>query len=107
MTVPVPPKGSARSDGRLTEPYPDIAGKALRDLAALAARLCGAPSAVIHVLEGGHALPAAAYGDDTGEAFPFKTVIPVDDSAGRTRGTLTVQDRAVTHVSSEQGDLLA
>ncbi|HKP95416.1 MAG TPA: PAS domain S-box protein [Fibrobacteria bacterium] len=107
MTAPVPPRGSARSDGRKAGSSPEIAAKALNDLACLAARICGVPSVAIHFLENGQPFLAAACGDEPIEAFPYKTVIPVDDGEGRALGTLTILNRSVTEISSEQGHVLA
>ena len=107
MTAPVPPRGSARSDERLNKRSQDITTKALNDLASLAARLCGAPSAAIHVQESGQSIPVAIYGDETGESFPHQTVIPMNDAEGRAFATLTLLNRTVTEVSAEKGQLLA
>ncbi len=110
MTAAVPPRGSALPDGRRTEaPQAPVsrALTALNDLAALAAGLCGAPSAVIHVQEGEGRRPVAAFGDETGEDFPNQTVIPISDASGRVLGTLTLLDRSVTEIPADRGRILA
>ncbi|MDB5048755.1 MAG: hypothetical protein JWO30_1826 [Fibrobacteres bacterium] len=107
MTAPVPPRGAALPDGRQTQSSRRIAEKALTDLASLAAAICGAPSAEIHILEAGQSLLAAAAGNETGEAYPYKTVIPVNNGNGLALGTLTILNHTVTELSADQGRILA
>ncbi len=84
-----------------------VIDKALTDLAVLAARICGTPSATIHILDDGISRLVAVAGPESPETFPYKTVIPIDDQAGSPLGTLTLLNRMVTEVSPEQAPILA
>jgi PAS domain S-box-containing protein len=107
MTAAVPPRGPARHDATRPQAASGVAHKALLDLAVLAAEVCGAPSAAIHSESAGDRRLIAACGDETGETFPFQTVIPITAGSGRPLGTLSILNRAVTEVSSDQSRLLS
>ncbi|MEO7427494.1 MAG: PAS domain S-box protein, partial [Fibrobacteria bacterium] len=86
---------------------PDVADKAFTDLAALAARICGAPAATIQVHDNGFAHLLAAFGQVTDDAYPYRTEIPFEDAEGRLLGRLTLLNRAAMELSVDQAHILA
>jgi PAS domain S-box-containing protein len=116
MTVPVPPKGSVSSDEHRgassvsSASSMKVTEKALEELAALAARLCGTPAARIFFGEGLNVRLAASWNpsddQDPTEPFPYKVEVPVPDDSGRVIGSLSVLDRVPTRLSTEQRETL-
>ena len=102
--------GSSRPDERTSGTVPRQIHRALEaliDLTALAASVCNAPSAAIHLGLGEDRRQLAGFGNETGEDFPNQTVIPISDAGGRALGTLTLLDREVTEVSANQSRILS
>ncbi|GEM_PF-1506178 len=106
MTAPEPPRGAARPEDQQSQRSAGIANRALEELASLASRIAGTPSALITIGTDAERR-IHAFGAETGETFPNQTVIPICEEGGRLLGTLTLLDRAVTAISSEQSQMLS